>query len=455
MDLHQVGRKIFDSALRRVDARESVKRTVVLQDTLLSIADAQFDLTSYQSGVYAIAIGKAALPMAIALEDALGKLLKGGVIAGPVAGQPLGPELVLTPRRLATVWRVCEGGHPLPNKGSLMAARECFDLLERANVANALIIFLISGGGSALVEWPRDDRITLAELREANRQLVSSGATIAEINSVRRGFSAVKGGKLAAHAPKANQITLIISDTNTGDEASVASGPTLPPTANSPKAMDVVDRYSHRLLLPSSVLRAIKEADGNEQPSPTGNHKHYVLLNNQNAIEAAAAKARQLGFTVDVAYDINEQPIDEGSGFLISRLRALWEQAEPEQKRVCLISGGEFSCPVGGPGLGGRNLETVLRCAIEFDKRKHAGDFASAQLVAISGGTDGIDGNSPAAGAIADETTIARGVSRGLDAESFLRNSDSFTFFNALGDAIITGPTGTNVRDLRILIASS
>ncbi|MCA1603838.1 MAG: glycerate kinase, partial [Acidobacteria bacterium] len=121
----------------------------------------------------------------------------------------------------------------------------------------------------------------------------------------------------------------------------------------------------------------------------------------------------------------------------------------------CLISGGEFSCPVGGMGVGGRNLETVLRCAIEFDKRQHHGDFTSAHVVALSGGTDGIDGNSPAAGAIADESTIARGLSRGLHAQSFLENSDSFFFFSALGDAIVTGPTGTNVRDLRILIASS
>ncbi len=122
---------------------------------------------------------------------------------------------------------------------------------------------------------------------------------------------------------------------------------------------------------------------------------------------------------------------------------------------MCLMSGGEFSCPVVGTGVGGRNLETVLRCASEFSKRQLLGDFGPAHLVALSGGTDGMDGNSPAAGAIADESTIARGLSRGLEAQSFLENSDSFTFFNALGDAIVTGPTGTNVRDLRILVASS
>jgi glycerate 2-kinase len=140
---------------------------------------------------------------------------------------------------------------------------------------------------------------------------------------------------------------------------------------------------------------------------------------------------------------------------MVSRLRDLWEQGGRGPTRVCLISGGEFSCPVGGRGIGGRNLETVLRCAIELNKRQHAGDFGSAHLVALSGGTDGIDGNSPAAGAIADESTIERGLEGGLDAESSVKHSDSFTFLNALGDTIITGPTGTNVRDLRILIASS
>lgn len=452
-NLQQAAREIFASALRSVDAHESVRRAVVLDDTRLAVAEVKLDLTSYQAGVFGIAIGKAAVPMAAALEEALGKFLKGGVIAGPVAGQPLERVLALPPRKLTTVWRRCEGGHPLPNKASLLAAHECFDLLERANVANALIIFLISGGGSAMIEWPRDDRITLSELRQANRELVSCGASIAEINSVRRGFSAVKGGNLAAYAANADQITLIISDTNPGDEANVASGPTLPPPANSPKAMDVVERYGPRLSLPSSVLRAIREAESTQAHADKGNTKHYVLLDNHSAIEAAAAEARQRGFAVEVAYDINEQPVEEGSALLVSRVRALWEQGGGGQKRVCLISGGEFSCPVRGMGVGGRNLETVLRCAVEFEKIQHGGDFASAHLVALSAGTDGIDGNSPAAGAIADENTIARGLLRGLNAESHLENSDSFTFFDMLGDAIVTGPTGTNVRDLRILIA--
>ena len=453
-ELHRESRQIFDSALWSVDAHESVRRTVVLNDTRLTVADMQLDLTSYQSGVYAIAIGKAALPMAVALEDSLGKYLKGGFIAGPLAGQPLGRGLALPPTKLTTAWRWCEGGHPLPNNTSLLAARESFDLLERANVGDALIIFLISGGGSAMIEWPRDERITLSELRQANRELVSCGASIAEVNSVRRAFSAVKGGNLAAHAPHADQITLIISDTNPGDEATVASGPTLHPPAASPEPRDVVERYRLGSSLPASVLRAIYEAKS-DQTRGKANSRHYVLLDNQTAIDAAVAKARQLGFSVGVAVDIHEQSVDEGSQLLVYRLRALWQRAGRELNPVCLISGGEFSCPVRGSGVGGRNLETVLHCAIEFDKLQQQGAIGSAHFIALSAGTDGIDGNSPAAGAIADETTIGRGLSRGLDAETFLENSDSFTFFNALGDAIVTGATGTNVRDLRILIASS
>jgi hydroxypyruvate reductase len=453
-NLHQAAREIFDSALRSVDAYDSIKRSVSLVNTLLSLADFQIDLAAYKSGVHAIATGKAALPMAVALEDTLGKFLKRGLIAGPVAGQPLGQRLTLPPGKMKTVWRCCEGGHPLPNNASLAAAKESFDLLENANDANALIIFLISGGGSAMIEWPRHERITLADLRLANRQLVSSGASIAEINSVRRAFSAVKGGKLSARAPLADQITLIISDTNPGDEATVASGPTLPPPAGSPNAKAVLERYGLHSSLPESVLVAILEAESDEDYTVPKGNKHYVLLDNQSAIKTAAEKAQRLGYQVEVSYDISEQPIEEGSPLLVSRVHSLLEQAEGD-KRVCLISGGEFSCPVAGSGSGGRNLETVLRCAIEFDRRHHAEDFPSLRLVALSAGTDGIDGNSPAAGAMADESTIARALAHGLNAESFLENSDSFSFFDTLGDAIIIGPTGTNVRDIRILMASA
>jgi glycerate 2-kinase len=444
-DLHQAARRVFDAALRSVDASGATLRALNLEGSVLRIGQWETNISARE--VYVIAIGKASVAMVKGLLEVLGDRITAGLVIGPSLVSPDS----LDPIR----WQVFRGGHPLPTQQSLDGAQSAIELLQRANHSRALVIFLISGGGSAMFEWPRDQRITLADLREANRQLVSCGASITEVNAVRRAFSAVKGGRLSALAPNADQITLVLSDTNQGDEASVASGPTLPPPVNVPQAMDVVERYSNPLSLPSSVLAAIQEAESDEGRTYRPDNKHYVLLNNQSAIEAAAAEARQLGFTVEVAYDINEQPIDEGSVLLISRLRALWEQSGSEQQRVCLISGGEFSCPIRGGGIGGRNLETVLRCALEIDKRQEADDFSFAHLVALSGGTDGIDGNSPAAGAIADESTIARSRARGLEAETALRKSDSFTFFHALGDAIVTGPTGTNVRDLRILMASS
>lgn len=443
-DLQKAARDIFDAGLCAVDARNAICSGVNLDGPLLRISDAAFDTSARP--IYVVAIGKAAPAMAVALKERLGDKITGGVITGP--GLSSGESFV------SDRWRVFSGGHPLPNRESLEAAQATFDLLRRANEERALMVFLVSGGGSAMIEWPRADGITLANLREANRQLVSCGASIAEINSVRRAFSAVKGGKLAALAPKADQVTLIVSDTNQGDEASVASGPTLEPPADSPDPKQVVDRYRLRSSLPASILAAIGQHESEIPLAATEAHRrHYVLLDNQTAIEAAATKARELGFEVQVANDISEQAIDIGCKLLVSLLGAL--KGRTGGKPVCLLSGGEFSCRVIGNGVGGRNLETALRCAMAFDKRRQQGERGSEHLVALSAGTDGVDGNSPAAGAIADETSLTQGMALGLDAEKSLVKSDSYAFFSALGGAIVTGPTGTNVRDLRVLLATA
>ena len=390
--LHRQAREIFDYALSSVDPRQAVRQAIT------------FDISSRP--IYSIAIGKAARLMALGLEDALGERLTATVISA--------------------------GSHPLPDEASLASARAAFALLDRANAEQANVIFLISGGGSAMIEWPVDDEISLADLRTANQVLVTCGALIAEINAVRRAFSAVKGGKLAARAPRAQLFTLIVSDTNRGDEASVASGPTLAIPADAPNASEVVEQYHLENVLPKSILRAIREA---REPREAIRGWHQVIRDNWTALEAAARKAEQLGFDVEVAHDICEQPIELGCELLLSRLN----------NKSCLISGGEFSCPVRGDGRGGRNLETVLRCAIGLDR----------PAVMLSAGTDGIDGNSPAAGAVADQTTLARAGSLGLDAREFLARSDSYTFFERTGDLISTGPTGTNVRDIRIFLRSS
>lgn len=416
LDLHLQAREIFDHALSSVDPRQAV---IDISQTQLNVSSRPF---------YAIAIGKAATSMAVGLEEALGDKLTTGLISSP------DPPLHL--KR----WRSFRGGHPLPNRASLEAARAAFALLGRANSEEALVVFLISGGGSAMLEWPVNHEISLDDLRATNQALIGCGATISEINSVRRTFSAVKGGALARCAPKAQMITLIVSDTNRGDEASVASGPTLAPSADAPKAAEVIEQYDLKHVLPPSIVKAVQLNPPDETRETPGTH--HVLLGNWTALEAAARKATELGFTCVTRANICEQPIEEGCELLLS--------GRDVGPRICEISGGEFSCPVRGNGRGGRNLETVLRCAISLNRPSHA-----YHTVVLSAGTDGVDGNSPCAGAIADETTVKRNSGVRLAPEHYLARSDSFGFFDLFDhNLILTGPTGTNVRDLRVVLKS-
>jgi glycerate 2-kinase len=439
--LRSVAREIFLEALRSVNAEEAVRRAASLDGSRLRLVKTTFDLTNHRTGIYSVAIGKAARPMASALSEILGEHLTAGVIAAPTADNSLSER-----------WRVFAGGHPLPNQASLDAARAAFDLLSLAESERAPVIFLVSGGGSAMMEWPREKGTTLAELQATNDALISCGADIVEINAVRRAISAVKGGGLSLCAPSCDQVSLIVSDTNAGEEKIVASGPTFDSPADSSEAAAVISRYKLEARLPETILRAIqRSSEKTGAPSHHPLREHYVLLDNNRALASAAEAARARGFVVEIAHDVVEQPVTEGCSTLLARLSGLSRRANREHRGVCLISGGEFACPVRGTGVGGRNAETVLRWAIELDAR--VGDSGFSHAVALSIGTDGVDGNSPAAGAICDETTISRARQLNLDAHRFLDESNAYNFFQALNDAIITGPTGTNVRDLRIMLA--
>lgn len=448
--LRSAAREIFESALVSVDAGAAMRRSVRIEGSRLAVVDTTIDLAACQSGVYAFAVGKAAPAMAAALGNVLGKYLTAGVISGPATAK----DQSAVARSLAQErWQFFAGGHPLPNQQSLSAAQASFELLQRADEERALVLFLISGGGSAMLEWPIDQQITLDDLRKANGLLVSCGASIAEINAVRRAISAVKGGRLAAQARHATQITLIVSDTNAGDEAGVASGPSIESLADSPDARAVVAHYETLANLPASILNAINKAEprATVRPEEGPPRRHYVLIDNRTALSSAAETARGYGLLTEIADDVVESKIEEGCTLLLSRLDDLRSRATRNQEAVCLISGGEFLCPVRGGGVGGRNAETVLRCAIEIDKHRLS---EARPIVVLSAGTDGIDGNSPAAGAIADARTLARARSLNLDAQGFLESSDAFSFFDKLEDAIVTGATGTNVRDVRILLIS-
>jgi glycerate 2-kinase len=458
--LHQTAREIFIDATKSVDAGEAVRRAVQLEGSQLRIINTTFNLKAHPAGIYSVAIGKAARPAASALTEILGGHLTAGVITAPSAGNFKMNAATASEHAPATIslndrWVVFAGGHPLPNRQSLDAARAAFDILHRADDERALVIFLISGGGSAMLEWPRDERTTLEDLQKMNDALVSCGASIEEINAVRRATSAVKGGGLSSCAPHCDQVSLIVSDTGPEEEATVASGPTFDPPKNAPDAASVIARYKLEAHLPESILRAIKQPAGTRVSySAHTRREHYVLLDNEHALEAAAETARARGFAVEIAHDVVEQPIAEGCSRLLSRLFDLRRRTVGEEGRFCLISGGEFACPVQGRGIGGRNAESALRWAIELDARG-VDKPSLSHTVALSAGTDGVDGNSPAAGAIADETTVERARRLQLDALGFLDESDAYSFFHTLGDSIITGPTGTNVRDLRIMLSSS
>jgi glycerate 2-kinase len=426
LQLRHSAREIFDAALRGVDARAVTRRAIAVDGGRIRIGGTEID---QDKPIYVVSIGKAATSMSVALSEAIGNRIPSAVVT--CQGKPT--------EFLPATWRQFQGGHPLPNADSIESARAAFDLLFKANNEQATVIFAVSGGGSAMMEYPIVPEISLADLQETNRLLVSCGATIAQINTVRCAFSAVKGGRLASLAPKARVLTLIISDTNRGDEASVASGPSLSPQKGNATAQ-IIEQYHLLSRLPKTVLQALRQpADGSE--SVHKNASHVVLADNGTAIQSAASRAQALGFRAVMAEDISEQRIEEGCELLFERFRS-------ETAPSCLISGGEFSCPVQGEGQGGRNSETALRLAMAIEHERN-------HVLVLSAGTDGIDGNSPAAGAIADETTLSRANNAGLDAAMFLARSDSYGFFEQLGDAIFTGPTGTNVRDLRLLLKVS
>src|SRR6266404_3187235 len=373
--LRMAAREIFEATLRAVDAGAALRRAVRLEGSRLSICDTALDIDDRP--VYSIAIGKAAVKMASALEQILDGRLAGGVVTGDPRGIALderanllteaGEPQTSTPA-LPQRHTVFYGGHPEPNEYSLAAARACFDLLDKVNREPALVIFLTSGGGSAMIEWPISDEITLADLRTANKALVNSGASIAEINSVRRAFSAVKGGRLAARAPNCEQVTLIVSDVPAGEERNVASGPSLAPPKDAPDAREVLARYNLHSHLPVTIVRAVEFEPRLVLQDSSVSRPHFVLLNNRSALEAAAEAARERNFVTGIAGDISDQPIEKGCAQILERLTEFQDHVDeaPNEsiaKVICMISGGEFACPVRGDGIGGRNLETALRLA--------------------------------------------------------------------------------------------
>ena len=429
-EMRALARRLFDHALTEAGVENAFRRHVECERGVLRVGPDLYDLHSF-SRVTVVSIGKAAHTLVTALESRAGSRFT-GIIASP---QEPGPQL--------RGFRYFRGGHPVPNQESIRAAEAILKALNGQNAA-ALVIFLISGGGSAVVEKPMDDEISLDELVATYRILVLCGAPIGEINAVRKHLSAIKGGRSALAAAPARQVSLLVSDVPDDHLDALASGPTMPDSTTVEDCYAIAAKYGLTEQLPASVRELFQRRALEETPKSDHaaflHSRWWTLSSNRTAVEAATEAATAAGFRVEVDNHCDDWDYLRAGDYLLERLRKL----RSESTRVCLISGGEVTVRVTKGGVGGRNQQFALALA-----RKISGE----NVTVLSAGTDGIDGNSPAAGAIVDGTTVSRAKALGLSPEAALAGFDAYPFFDQLGDVIATGPTGNNVRDLRILLA--
>jgi glycerate 2-kinase len=430
----QLARQIFRQTLVALDIPGVMQRKLSLSDQTLILENGSV-LLPENGPLFVVAIGKAAHAMVSGLRDFLpARYAVRGVVAAPTG-----------PSQPVEGLQYFVAGHPNPDRGSWQAAEAVLTLLRDAGEKTA-VFFLLSGGGSALTELPLIPGMILEDLQAVNHALVTCGAPIEAMNTVRRHLSAVKGGRLALAAAKATKITLAVTDVPVGKENALASGPTLPDSSTLADVQRVLDEYRLREKFPAIVAQWLTEGKMPETPKPGhpafGNAHFELLLGMHDLFHSAHHAAESHGYFAYCDNSTDDWPVEQAAATLLQKL-ADWQKENPG-KRVALIADGELSSPVTGKGLGGRNSAFVLACVEKIAGRK---------ITVLSAGTDGMDGNSPAAGAVADGETLARARQLGLDPASHFQRSDAYSFFAKLDDAIVTGPTGNNLRDLRILLA--
>ncbi|SOY52673.1 glycerate kinase type-2 family protein [Cupriavidus taiwanensis] len=338
---------------------------------------------------------------------------------------------------------VVEAAHPVPDEAGARAAQRMVELVHGLS-ADDLVLCLISGGGSALLAAPAPG-LTLADKQAVNKALLRSGASIGEMNCVRKHLSALKGGRLALHCAPARVETLLISDIPGDDPTLIASGPTLPDATTCADALAVIAKYG--IEVPANV-RAHLESGAGETPKPGDarfhGHRSVTLATAQQALEAAAARARELGFEAHILSDCIEGEAREVAEVHAAIARQVAQRGQPFSKPCVILSGGETTVTVRGKGRGGRNAEFLLALAVALD--------GLPGVHAIAGDTDGIDGSEDNAGALLSPDTLTRAGARGLNARAHLENNDGYGFFAGLDDLIVTGPTRTNVNDFRAIL---
>lgn len=424
---HKDVRAILQAALEAADPAVAIRRQVRIgaRGKTLTVAGRTYDLQAFKR-VLVVGAGKATAQMAVAIEGLLGPRISSGLI-NVKYGHTAALQRV----------EINECGHPTPDDAGWHGAQRIAEIARDAR-KDDLVICLISGGASALLPLPADP-LTLADKQALTRKLLACGADIHEMNTVRRHYSAIKGGQLARLAYPATVLTLILSDVIGDDLNTIGSGPTAPDASTSADALGVLRKYGIEVAHPPV-----------ETPKPGDavfrRVQNVIAGSNRLAMEAARKEARRLGYKTLVLSSLIEGETRDVARVHAAIAREIVATGQPLQAPACVISGGETTVTIRGNGLGGRNQEFALAAAIDIS--------GLSNVTIASAGTDGTDGPTDAAGAIADGGTVTRAARRGLDARAFLANNDSYHFFEPLKGLIKTGPTGTNVMDLRLILVS-
>ncbi len=470
--LHAEATQIFTGALQACNIETAFDRRIHFEgDTMHRLlpdgsGPDTLDLRDYKR-IFVIALGKAAAPM---LDVLLDRMKRRQGLHGICCSN-------LLPKQRSWRFRYFEGGHPLPNEESFEAARAALSLLKKAK-QDTLVFFLISGGGSAMFDLPLDPAITLEDTIEFHRVLLASGAPINEINTLRKHFSAVKGGRLAFAAAEAAKVSILLPDVPLRTLDALSSGPTSPDHSTVDDVRAVIAKYGLAEKFPASINAFFERADlpespGNKTARPgflpqipwpgkghgrtftraevlSGEHVAFrdsvfeVILSSHDLVENARTLTQRAGFTVAVDNSCDDWDYAKAARYLLERFHEL----RVHHERFCLISVGEVTVTMDRtPGAGGRNQQFALACALEL--ARHPGEL----ITVLSAGSDGIDGNTRSAGAIADPTTIDRARAFGFNPEESLRDFNTCPLFTGLGDTVVTGPTAHNLRDLRLLLS--
>jgi hydroxypyruvate reductase len=438
IDLRDAVAEIQHAALLAADPAEAIRRHVQRVTDWVMVGNARYHLPEIER-VFVVAIGKAAVAMAEAVTDFLDDKVESGIVVAKSPGLPPATCDVLL------------GGHPVPNENSVLAGQRIAELLSQAQ-ASDLVVCLISGGGSALATWPVEG-VSLADLQVATDALLRSGATINELNAVRKHLDRVKGGGIAriAGAKRAQVLSLILSDV-VGDPLDViASGPTSPDSTTFADAWKVIESRGLAENIPSAIrehLLAGRRGEIQDTPKPGDalfeRVQNVIVGSNRQAAQAAVKRAEELGFNALLLSTFVEGEAREVARVAAALAKEVVRYDQPVKKPACLVWGGETTVTVHGKGKGGRNQELALAAAIALD------GWNGVLVKAL--GTDGTDGPTDAAGAIATGGTVVRARALGIDASVMLADNDAYHFFAPLGDLIITGPTGTNVNDLFFIL---